>query len=770
MTWRRNAMAGYAAVMALIVVAYYVVPGLRAIMWALLGLGGTAAIVALADVAASHGRALRRERVLRVAGVSLASAVTLEEIADAARRAAATLLGTHGHRPALLAVGELDETAAAWLPMITGPEPRLLPPGEGGAPPLAASAHLPRTEATLLCPLWAAQRPAGDPLAGILAVFGRASTLRALSGTLEILAAQVTLAAERVMLGQEIARRNSEAYFRTLVQDTSDIIMIIEDDGKIRYATPSAASLFGDASVEGTYLSGLLRPAERDDILRSLARMRDRDAGHIREDWQITRPDGACVEVEVRCSDLRQDHTVAGLVLTLRDVTQQRTLEREMKHRAFHDALTGLPNRLLFTDRLAHALARARRAGTTVGVLFVDLDDFKMVNDTMGHAAGDELLRAAANRLSSLVRESDTAARLGGDEFALLLEEASDSAAVERFAEATVRAFGEPFLLTTGQVITTATAGIATTEDSSDASELVHHADLALYAAKAAGKRQWRRYKPVLSVGLAKRRELQAAIGDAVANSDFLLVYQPIAELASGDIVGFEALLRWPHPRWGMIRPDQFITLAEETGDIVPLGSWVLEQAVADLLIWEGDRRRATPLYVSVNVSARQFANPGFVASVERVLASSGLAPSSLLLELTESVLLRRDDRIRSELTELKRIGVRLAIDDFGTGYSSLGYLRELPIDVLKIDKSFVEGIAVSEQRLAIVEVIIRIAGTLGMTVMAEGIESEVQRDLLISRGCRYGQGYLLERPVSMWQAQALAHTGTVMQQRAHSH
>jgi len=323
-----------------------------------------------------------------------------------------------------------------------------------------------------------------------------------------------------------------------------------------------------------------------------------------------------------------------------------------------------------------------------------------------------------------------------------------------------VRAFGEPFTLAGGSVITTATVGVATTEDSTDASGLISHADLALYAAKAAGKRQWRRYQPVLSAGMVKRRELQSAIADAVASSAFTLVFQPIVELASGTIVGFEALVRWPHPRWGMIQPDQFITLAEETGHIVPLGSWVLAQAAADTVRWQRRVTRERPLYISVNVSARQFRDPGFVDTVRQVLATSGLAPSALLLELTESVLLRRDDRIRADLEELKRIGVRLAIDDFGTGYSSLSYLRELPIDVLKIDKSFVEGIAISEQRLALAEVIIRIAKTLRLTVMAEGIENEVQRDLLISMGCQFGQGYLLAKPVGADQAEALLRVG----------
>ena len=444
----------------------------------------------------------------------------------------------------------------------------------------------------------------------------------------------------------------------------------------------------------------------------------------------------------------------------MRDVTEQRQLEEELKHQAFHDALTGLPNRLLFQDRAAHELARIRRSGLTAGVLFVDLDDFKVVNDTMGHGVGDELLVAAGMRLSALVRASDTAARLGGDEFALLVEHVEDAADVEAFAERIVRAFSEPFLLGAGAVITTATVGVATTQDSADVDELLRHADLALYAAKAAGKRQWRRYQPVLSAGLVRRRELQAALEDAVTRSAFSLVYQPIVSLGTGELAGFEALVRWPHSQWGMMRPDQFIALAEETGHIVPLGSWVLGQASADIARWRSLAQHQAPLYASVNVSARQFRDPGFVDGVRNVLETSGLEPAALMLELTESVLLRRDEQIHADLTELKAIGVRLAIDDFGTGYSSLSYLRELPIDVLKIDKSFVDGIATSERRLALVDGIVRIAKTLRLEVIAEGIESEVQLDLLLSMGCQFGQGYLLAMPMSADKAEAVARIG----------
>jgi predicted signal transduction protein with EAL and GGDEF domain len=392
----------------------------------------------------------------------------------------------------------------------------------------------------------------------------------------------------------------------------------------------------------------------------------------------------------------------------------------------------------------------------------------------MGHGVGDELLVAVAVRLSGLIRDSDTAARLGGDEFALLIGDVADSSVVEATADRIVRAFSEPFALASGAVLTAVTVGVATTQDSADTDELLRHADLALYAAKAAGKRQWRRYQPVLSAGLVRRRELQAALEEAVAHSAFTLAYQPIVSLTTGELAGFEALVRWPHPQWGMLQPNQFIALAEETGQIIPLGSWVLGRAAADMARWRQglppgplDHGSAVPvaegtapprgLYVSVNVSARQFSDAGFVDEVRSVLRESGLDPGALMLELTESVLLRRDERVHADLMALKAIGVRLAIDDFGTGYSSLSYLRELPIDVLKVDKSFVDGIAVSGQRLALAEGIVQLARTLRLEVIAEGIETEVQRDLLTSMGCQFGQGYVLAMPMPASEAETLA-------------
>jgi diguanylate cyclase (GGDEF)-like protein/PAS domain S-box-containing protein len=725
----------------------------------------------LADVAAALRRTLTRAQFLRLAGAALAAAATVEQAASAVRSGVVSLRGHRQPMTAAFAVREgstlrlvgapPDEPpvptelpagqADSWLALLNGPEPQLLagPAGDQSS--------------VLLIPLSLQDRPSGDPLIGVLAVTGASRDLAELAGTFEVLARQAALVVERVVLSREVIRRNSEAYFRTLVHDTSDVILIVDDQGRIRYATPSARSIFGDVPVDGEYLWDLVQPDEREEVTRALAEMRrgeGAEGGEIGQDWRITARDGSYVEVEVRCSDLRHEPTVGGLVLTLRDVTEQRQLERELKYRAFHDSLTGLPNRVLFQERVVRALARTRRTNGIVGVLFIDLDDFKVTNDTMGHSVGDELLVAAGMRLSALTTGTGTAARLGGDEFGLLIEDAPDRAAVENLAEAIVLAFQEPFTLAIGSAIVTATVGVATSEDATSTSDLIRSADLALYAAKSAGKRQWRRYQPVLSAGMMRRRDLQAALDSAVTESAFTLVYQPIVELETGAVAGFEALLRWPHAEWGMVQPDQFIALAEETGHILPLGAWVLQQATTDLARWQQHARDHPPVYVSVNVSARQLRDPGFVGGVRRRLTESGLHPSSLVLELTESGLLRPDQRLRADLEELQGMGMRLAIDDFGTGYSSLSYLRDLPIDVLKIDKSFVDGIAVSTQRLALAEVIIRIAKTLGLTVIAEGIESEIQRDMLVSMGCRYGQGYLLAVPMPADEAEALLRVG----------
>ncbi|MDQ1045298.1 bifunctional diguanylate cyclase/phosphodiesterase [Streptomyces sp. V4I2] len=735
----------------------------------------------LAGVVATHQRAVGREKVLRNAVSSLGGAGDLRDVA-AAVHSAVTELVSHGPpRCALLTVpdntlwvngahggvrGPLSAPATAAVRELIASGENCLVALDGTAPDLAARLTGPDEEPTraghaLVCPLTSQDHPSGDPLIGALIVAGDEHDLLVFRDTLATLAAQTALAVARVDLAEEVNQRNSEMYFRTLVQNASDVILILDDDDRVRYASPSADQVLGVPDLEGTLLVDLVPPQDSRAVVETLGRIRNREYQTRREHWRMVRTDRATIEVEVRWSDLREEATVGGVVLTLRDVTEQRKLERELTHQAFHDSLTGLANRVLFQERINHALVQAQREGTVVGVLFVDVDDFKVINDIHGHGVGDELLVALSLRLQTTVRASDTAARVGGDEFALLVEGSVTPAGVERFTEHVMTVFAEPFRLSVGPVSTYASVGVATTEDSIDSVELMSHADLALYAAKTAGKRQWRRYHPELQSGMAERAKLQAGLDSSPIETSFMVLYQPIVELTSGRIAGFEALVRWPHSTRGMVMPEQFIRLAEESGQIVPLGAWVLDQAAAEAVRWEDSvlRHGSADLdapYVSVNVSPRQFRDDEFHNVVRRALQLSGIEPSSLVLELTESVLMYNDERILAEMSSLTDLGIRFAIDDFGTGYSSLSYLREFPISILKIDKSFIDQLGHSTEQYALVEGITHLADTLGLTVIAEGVEDVRQQELLISMGCRLGQGYLFAKPVNAEEAERL--------------
>ena len=514
-------------------------------------------------------------------------------------------------------------------------------------------------------------------------------------------------------------------------------------------ASPSAEAVFGSVPLAGTALRELLDPRDHGRMGSTLAGL-DGDARKENHDhWRVLRGSGH-IEVEVRCRDLRRDETVGGLVVTLRDVTEQRQLEQELTQRAFHDSVTGLPNRTLLLERTSRALLRGRREAALTCLLFIDLDDFKIVNDTLGHPAGDRLLKAVGERLEETLRRTDTAARLGGDEFAVLMEDAKLPLDAELLAAQVIQTLSRPFQLSGDKVSVSASVGVATALDTTDAQELLALADLALYAAKAGGKRQWRRFRPQMRTRMTERQDLRVRLDDALARDEFALLYQPVVDFVAGHVVGFEALARWPHHRHGPVPPGQFIPLAEETGRITPLGAWVLHSATADMARLQSQVQRSTPPYVSVNVSGRQWRDEGFIADVSRALGTPGLFPGSLQLELTESVLMRRDDQIDGIIRDLKGLGVRIAVDDFGTGFSSLRYLRDFPLDVLKIDKSFIDDIPHDARQLKLVEGIVRLAATLDVQVIAEGIEAPEQRDMLAAMGCRYGQGFLFAPPMTL--------------------
>ncbi|MGW1561517.1 putative bifunctional diguanylate cyclase/phosphodiesterase [Streptomyces sp. NPDC002144] len=725
-------------------------------------------ILRLAGMVVAHRKAVSREHALRAATASLVAAMAPREIARACDTAVTALVGPDVPHLTLLVPPARSRHLHGLLAGADAPgDPRAGPrhgcrlvPADRLGPDLApALGELPYA---LVCAVGQPDRRAGDDLPSMLLAAGPERRLADVRGSVEILASHAGLAADRIALRREIVHRESEAYFRTLVRSASDVILIVNDDTTVRYASPSAEAVLGSAALTGTALRELVDPRDRDRVESTLMAP-DGDAHQESHDhWRVLRG-GGHIEVEVRCRDLRRDETVGGLVVTLRDVTEQRRLQQELTQRAFHDPVTGLPNRTLLLERTHRALLRGRREPALTCLLFIDLDDFKNVNDTLGHSCGDQLLKAVGERLEGTLRRTDTAARLGGDEFAVLMEDAKLPLDAELLAAQVIQTLSRPFRLSGETVNVSASVGVATALDTTDAQELLALADVALYAAKAAGKRQWRRFRPQLRTRMTQRQDLRVRLDDAIARDEFALLYQPVVDLVTDEVVGFEALARWPHHRHGPVPPSQFIPLAEETGHITPLGAWVLHSAAADMARLQHEVGRPAPPYVSVNVSGRQWQEQGFVDEVSRALDTPGLAPGSLQLELTESVLMRRDEQIDGLVRELRDLGVRIAVDDFGTGFSSLRYLHDFPVDVLKIDKSFIDDIPEDARQVKLVEGIVRLASTLEVQVIAEGVEVSRQRDLLTAMGCRYGQGFLFARPMTVQEGAAVVRDGRAL-------
>jgi diguanylate cyclase (GGDEF)-like protein len=451
---------------------------------------------------------------------------------------------------------------------------------------------------------------------------------------------------------------------------------------------------------------------------------------------------------------------LAALVITLGRSREQAlglVGERtgELRHQALHDALTGLPNRVLALDRAEYMLARSRREHLPLAALYVDLDGFKHVNDTFGHAAGDELLRIVARRLRSVVREGDTAARLGGDEFVVLLDSSTLAAGPELVAERLLDVLCQPYDLgehAGRELSLTVSIGLAWGMRE-NADELLRDADLALYQAKSAGKNSYVAFHSTMQTAARERVELQMDLADALERDELVLFYQPTVDLRTEQIIGVEALIRWQHPTRGLIAPDQFIPLAEESGLIVAIGAWVLHEACRQAAAWKAN---GNPLAMSVNVSARQLETNTLVDDVAAALAHSGLEPEMLTLEITETTLMRDAEATAERLRSLKQLGVRIAIDDFGTGYSSLAYLRQFPADTLKIDRSFISAIADSKQSTAIIQTLVQLGKTLDIETLAEGIEDQHQLQTLQQEHCDTGQGFLFARPLPADQIETL--------------
>jgi diguanylate cyclase (GGDEF)-like protein len=422
-------------------------------------------------------------------------------------------------------------------------------------------------------------------------------------------------------------------------------------------------------------------------------------------------------------------------------------LYEQVRHQAFHDPLTRLANRTLFRDRVDHALARTTRGLRSVAVLFVDLDDFKTVNDSRGHPVGDALLVSAGERLVSVVRPGDTVARLGGDEFAVLVEDVDDAREAVAPAERILAAFSTPFVIAGSELFVGASIGIAVGSAADRTTdELLRNADFAMYQAKSLGKGRHAMFEPRMRDAAVERLELATDLRYALDRDELILHYQPIVDLRTGATRGMEALIRWNHPGRGLLMPNDFIALAEETGLIVPVGRWVLREACRQARQWQEDYPVDPPLTMSVNLSPRQFSDPRLVASIAEAFNDAGLAPQALTLEITESVLLGDGDGTVTKLKAIRKLGVRLAIDDFGTGYSSLSYLQRFPIDILKIDRAFVDGIGAVEGN-ALVRSIMDISRSLHLQTVAEGVERPEQQGQLLALDCELGQGFLMNRP-----------------------
>jgi diguanylate cyclase (GGDEF)-like protein/PAS domain S-box-containing protein len=545
------------------------------------------------------------------------------------------------------------------------------------------------------------------------------------------------------------ALRQSEATFRMLFEN-HPLPMWVYQRQSLRFlaVNQAAQEKYGYSREQFLSMSILdLRPPEEQPaLLQELWQPRERL--RFSEGWKHRLSDGRVIEVEIISHALEFEGQDAVLVVA-HDVTERRRLEQQLTRQAFYDPLTGLANRSLFTERLEQALKRSLRRGQQVAVLFLDLDRFKLVNDSFGYDQSDRLLVEVARRLRGCLRGEDTVARLGGDEFTVLLEEVSSAEVPRQVAERINQALEAPFVLEDQEVFVSASTGIALGGGAGcSAGELLRDAHIAMYRAKNRGRARIELFDASMGVQAAEYLRLESDLRRALERGEFRVLYQPKYELQSERIVGLEALVRWEHPERGLVPPAQFIPMAEETGLIVPIGRWVLEAACRQAMAWQEAHPQQGPLAVAVNLSMRQFRHPRLAEEVAEVLEQTGLPPHLLELEITESAVMEDAEATVSTLERLKALGVQLAIDDFGTGYSSLGYLRRFPVEVLKIDRAFVRDLSEAGGDQAIVGAVMGLARALGLRVVAEGIETVEQLERLRAMGCDMGQGYYFSRPM----------------------
>jgi diguanylate cyclase (GGDEF)-like protein/PAS domain S-box-containing protein len=546
-------------------------------------------------------------------------------------------------------------------------------------------------------------------------------------------------------LAREVADTHNEQRFQALFENASDAVIVIDGFGRVKYATPSTKRVLGEDA--GTLLGRLLPEVLCGTDERELSVLLSMTGVSTMVEWQHLRADGTCRDIEVVIADLRGDARIDGLVLTMRDISERKILDSELRHQALHDTLTGLPNKSLFDDRVGNALGRAGRRQSEVAVLFLDLDNFKLVNDSLGHPAGDELLVAVAARLGSALKSGDTVARFGGDAFVVLLEDI-DANAAEVVSARLLESLREPFALGDEEVPLDASIGIAVGR-AGDCTprQLLRDADLAMYVAKRNGRGRSERFAPEMHEQAMRRLAVASELPTAILDGQLVLFYQPIVDVSTGRILGAEALVRWNHPQRGLIMPDEFIPIAESTGVVVPLGVWVLGEACRQTSEWRRAGLVEHSYYVSVNLAARHFKDRSVIDDIVHALTEADLPACALLVEVTEGGLMDDVDP-GGVLRELRDLGIRLAIDDFGTGYSSLGRLAEFPVDVVKIDKSFIDRLIDDADGETMVRAVVALSHELGMKSVAEGVETEEQAVALTRLGCTIAQGYFFARPM----------------------
>ena len=550
-------------------------------------------------------------------------------------------------------------------------------------------------------------------------------------------------------LRQEVERLSaSETYFQSLIENALDTITLIDAAGTIKYESPSVERVLGWKAEDllGTNVFEYVHPADRGIVLAEFDRLLT-EPGRVQSiELKFRHKDGSWRDMEVIGRNLLHDDRIDGVVVNARDITARKEVESQLLFDAFHDKLTGLPNRALFMDRMTQAIKRQNRPHPHFIVLFLDVDRFKLVNDSLGHTVGDALLVQLADRLEAAVQPGDTVARLGGDEFTILLDGVRSIRAAERVAERIHADLTRPFRIGDHELFATASIGMAASASHyARPEELLRDADLAMYRAKALGRARHEIFDQAMHETAVAALETENELRRALERELLHVAYQPIVDLSTGALRGFEALVRWDHPRRGLLAPVEFLPIAEDSGLIIPLGLWVLEQAAREVGRWQRELG-ADGLFVTVNLSAKQFAQPDLVQRIGEIMRRTETPGRLIKLELTESTVMERPEDGALTLDRLKQLGVGLCIDDFGTGYSSLGYLHQFPMDTLKIDRTFTSRLGPERQEAGIVRSVIRLGQDLDLDVVAEGIETPEQREVLMRLGCGLGQGHLFSR------------------------